>query len=451
MTKKVNTVETQILHNWENTINCKYRKVSCEFKVLHLNCQSVRNIIDELDILLDCDASFKDVDLISLTEHWLRSEELPMVHVDNYVCTSAFCRTNLEHGGVLTLVHQNLRHKVKTNTTYLNEEKAFEHTVIEVNKGGSKFIIVTLYRTPDSPLETFFKKLDILLSKLEKEDTPIILCGDFNIVDKTDKVRFVNLLNSYNLRYNINTPTRITPTSKSCIDQIVTEKSLNVIETGNIVTSLSDHNAVSVTLQINNAEPVSKSTYEWCRLYNNNNIHYFKHLISKETWTDVLDEHDVNTKVTQFKETLKFYFDSAFPLKKVKTNNTLNSRKSKVKPWLTTGIITSCLNNKIISTKVKNNNNTRLKDYYKRYNSILRSVINEAKRTHISNVIASSLNPSKTLWKIINEKTKRNKRCNSGPKSLNVEGTSINDKREIVNIFNEFFYKCFQCEPFPFK
>ena len=140
-----------------------------EFKILHLNCQSIRNKIDELEIHLISDANFSAVDVMCITEHWLREQELPMVYLDDYLCTSAFCRINLEQGGVLTLVHKNLEQKEKTHTLYLNEEKKFEHTVIEVKKGTNLYIIVTLYRTPDSSIEIFLSKLDILLDSFKND------------------------------------------------------------------------------------------------------------------------------------------------------------------------------------------------------------------------------------------------------------------------------------------
>jgi hypothetical protein len=57
----------------------------------------------------------------------------------------------------------------------------------------------------------------------------------------------------------------------------------------------------------------------------------------------------------------------------------LVSQKSK--PWLTTGIRTSCVNKHNLYVSYRNSNDPNFKDYYKKYCKILSTVINTEKKS----------------------------------------------------------------------
>ena len=52
-----------------------------------------------------------------------------------------------------------------------------------------KLIIVCIYRSPDSYLEKFIEKLELVVKKLSKKNKNLLLCGDWNIdfLKKTTK------------------------------------------------------------------------------------------------------------------------------------------------------------------------------------------------------------------------------------------------------------------------
>ena len=98
----------------------------------------------------------------------------------------------------------------------------FEHVVAEVEISAIKLLIVCIYKSPDSKLEIFFKKLESLIDLLKKEKY-LVICGDFNVnflTSNAARTEFEHIMQSFKLNPIINTATRITDLSDTCLDQI---------------------------------------------------------------------------------------------------------------------------------------------------------------------------------------------------------------------------------------
>ena len=73
--------------------------------------------------------------------------------------------------------------------------------------------------------------------------------------------------------------------------------------------------------------------------------------------------------------------------------------------WFTKGIKTSCNKKRDLYLLYRNDkNNAQIKDHYKKYSSILKEVINEAKKQYFHNQTVASSNKVKAIWKIIKKK-----------------------------------------------
>jgi hypothetical protein len=86
------------------------------------------------------------------------------------------------------------------------------------------------------------------------------------------------------------------------------------------------------------------------------------------------------------------------------------NKLSKGKPWITTGIRTSCLHKREMYTELKTSNNPFLKKKYKDYCRILTLVIKQAKKMDFDKHIRNSNNLMKTSWNLINKKLKKKKK-----------------------------------------
>jgi hypothetical protein len=144
-----------------------------------------------------------------------------------------------------------------------------------------------------------------------------------------------------------------------------------------------------------------------------NSIRAFKDLLSYENWEDVFLEENVNIIFNNFLNTYLRIFNTCFP-------TIITHASQKLKPWLTTGIRTSCENKRKLYESDRNNRD--LNEYYKKYCKILSAVIIAAKKKHFDRVILESTNRSRTTWKIV--KTVTNNRISVS----NAQTVIINNK-----------------------
>ena len=86
----------------------------------------------------------------------------------------------------------------------------------------------------------------------------------------------------------------------------------------------------------------------------------------------------------------------------------------------------------------RQNNNLKLKKYYKQYRKVLSKVILAAKKLHYNKVILNSKNKIKSTWRVIN-KEKGKSKCRSDIQTLNINNNVISNRKEIATIFNNYY------------
>ena len=88
----------------------------------------------------------------------------------------------------------------------------------------------------------FLKKLELTIHKAQYKKS--LICGDWNINFISDNIRIQeikNLLESHNLINIVRSPTRISPSSESLIDVIVTKKDNPELGASVVDLGFSDH------------------------------------------------------------------------------------------------------------------------------------------------------------------------------------------------------------------
>ena len=139
--------------------------------------------------------------------------------------------------------------------------------------------------------------------------------GDFNLnlldYETNSKVKnFFNLMFSFNLIPVINKVTRVTKTSVTAIDHIITNSYLNTyIQTGIIKTDISDHFPIFL---VTNTATIYK------RFINNETIQYFRTLLNNVTWEEVENTDCPEKAYNTFLDKFQVIYDQAFPKTKIK-------------------------------------------------------------------------------------------------------------------------------------
>jgi hypothetical protein len=88
--------------------------------------------------------------------------------------------------------------------------------------------LIHLRRSPNGDFRVFLKNLEFVMQKIQSnKKKKLLLCGDWNINFLVDNIRLQelkNLLESYDLINTVRCPTRITSSTESLIEVIITNR-----------------------------------------------------------------------------------------------------------------------------------------------------------------------------------------------------------------------------------
>ena len=264
-----------------------------------------------------------------------------------------------------------------------------------------KLIIFCVYTAPTGNLELFFSLMEKMLNHLLQPKLTFLICGDLNInllTKSNDASKLLTLMNTFNLTQVVDFPMRITINNKSLLDTIFIDiTTYNKIQIKPFVNGLLDHDAQIISLNKINLIPKQKVPKIKLRLINNTTTSSFQKLLKEETWNQIYVTSGINETFNIFQDIFLRYFEASFPI-------TYSNRKSKQNNWITKGIRISCNKKRELFTQYRGNtDNIQAKNHYKKYRTILRKVINEAKKQFFHKQVVTSSNKVKTVWKIIKE------------------------------------------------
>ena len=381
---------------------------------------------------------FNTIDVICVTEHWKKSDEITFVNIPNYKLVACYCRTQKERGGSCIYVKTEL--EVKTNEKFknLNTEKHFESCIIEIELYS--VVIICIYRTPDSDITLFVDKVDMLVNYFQTKRKHVVIIGDINIDFLKPQVidsKVHIMLQTHNLEAAVKEPTRITGNSQSAIDQILLNKNAFHCHTRVFSSGFSDHLAQTFTLSkvtsdTSKTKKVKDKQFQHKRVFNQVNTAHFLWLLNRESWADVYQSKTVDEAWDTFLTAVKHYFEIAFPKKWYRL------LKSSSKTWVTEGIKIS--SNKLrLLNKIRSHGNTTTKflNYYRKYQNTYKKVIMAAKKLSNERIIKQSVNKNKTMWTLV--KRELNNEISHKNITLSYDGETVDDPNRVANIFNEYF------------
>lgn len=279
------------------------------------------------------------------------------------------------------------KEKERLDISSMSIENSFECTAVEtinndIPNRKRKNIIVVIYRIPDdNNLSTFFSCFEKLLQHLEadKYKNCIYICGDFNIdmlVDDEKSCRFRMLLLSFGYKIIFNEPTRKTPTTATCIDNIITNNYLTFDESmcKTVDFGISDHLGQIIC---HKAEIVNSNVkrYSSKRIISQENIRSLYNCLSAENWNNCMSQLTCNESFNVFFNTVYSSFVNNCPI----TTKVVNNNKGK-SAWVTRGIKVSSRRKWELYKISRYNSNPAFMEYFKNYKRVFRKVVSAAKK-----------------------------------------------------------------------
>lgn len=400
---------------------------------MNLNVRSVRNKTDMLSVFLH---TLHYPHVICLTETWLSNEEAKVLNVPHYNVATYYCRTKTRGGGVAILVRDDIQFSIKSLCSISVTEQQFEAVSINVVFNEVNVNINCLYRSPNACQDIFINSMEKLLMLISKIKGPKFVCADFNynFAETNKKTQdLTNLFSSFGYNKCFSEFSRTQGNSDTLIDNIFSN--INEILTPQTLSNaISDHNAQLITYKLSFVKKYQKCVKN--RVFSDENIHNFKHLLSNENWDEVYTEPDNSKKFKIFLESFLNLFNTAFPVKSKKTNKVAYKKSNK---WITENIINDGIFIRQLHDEVKSSNDPELRV---RYNIIKKNHernIKNTKKDYYQEKINNEPNKSKAMWDVIKENTHGKNSNKQIPTIMNQDRIYLDNTQDIANGFSSNF------------
>ncbi len=412
-----------------------------QFKILHLNIQSLSAKFEKLKLLLS-HLEEQDIvlDVVLLCETFLHEGNMHLFKLPGYnlICKN---RTHMKGGGVAIYVRSNIAYSLRDDISVFVEGE-FETVFIETFANNKKTVIGEIYRIPGTNLNTSLEYFENLLNKL-KHEKQIILGTDqnFDLLRLEDHPQTANLFNLFlenSFLPTISKPTRITAHSGTLIDNIyLNNLSTNMdYRTGILLDNISDHLPIFciITNKTHKKDNKAYTTIER-RHITAEKIQLLNSELSKINW-DYLQNMQINDAYENFTEKLINILDRIAP----KVQRKIKSCKLIRDPWMTKVLMQfskriSKLYRKSLGKAKTDQTYTTYIQQRNAYNQQKR----EVKQNYFKNLLQTYRNNAKLTWRTINSIINKETKTDSVVQMFKVGNQILSDPKDISNGFCNFF------------
>ena len=428
-THKSNLVNIQIVNSMEKTQTAITKEhvpkplsdmQRSKLRIAHLNARSIKNrnhLIQVRELMKD-----RNYDILAFSESWLNSTVTNAeVEIEGFKLTR-LDRLGKTGGGVCVYSKSSIKVKCLKNITGISEFGFHQlWMLIQLRKLRSILLCVT-YRPDYCPTSTFhdiFMENYIHALTLGKE---IIVVGDLNCdllkPDSPEAMSLLDFCTSVNQTQLIKEPTRVTETSSSLIDIIMTSN-VSLVENHGVA-DISDHYLIYAYLKLKMLKP--PPSYKCVRSYKNYKPDSFLADLQRIPWYDISIMNDANVMLDHFNERFLHVLETHAPVKTVRI-------KHRSCPFISTEIreLMQYRNNLLKTARI-----TKLAtdwEIYRKLRKEVKSKLRDAEGEYVRKELEHSHNTN-SKWKIIK---------NCIPRKESTQQVYTKDMKEVANEFNQFF------------
>ena len=436
-------------------INCKYYDLNefnykpkgKTFSLIHTNIGSLAKHKEELETILDMlDYKF---DVIGISETKLNKNKKPKFNIEikGYHCYHT--DTEAEKGGSLLYISDTLKCKKRPDLeSMLYKSEVLESTFVEIiNPNKKNTVIGCIYRHPSMGLEEFNTDyMSPFFEALDKENKSKYLIGDYNVdllkIDSDlETSNFFDTITSSLMVPHITLPTRITPTSKTLIDNIFSN-SPNFKDgiSGNLTVSLSDHLAQFLIISDESHHSTSKQ-HLFTRDYKNFDKNGFMCELQQIQWPTILKLHtnDPNVGFTSLQKSIDQLLEKYLPVRKM----TKKEVKRKEKPWITNEILSLIRQREKFHKKfIKEKDQSKKNIFHEQYRTFRNQIVTasrQSKKLYFQKYFEENSLNLRNTWRGIKSIININHKGKSKPTSLIIGDELITDPYIVADEFNNYF------------
>ena len=291
--------------------------------LIHLNVNSLLPKIDEIRYIAErTKAAVIGITESKLDESIFQSE----IQIDNYDLLR--CDRNRNGGGVACYIRSDISYVQKDFFPNVIENIFFEILLPKT----SPITVGIMYRPPSQT--NFLEILNMTFEKVDVDKKEIYILGDFNINmyhnnryivrdDNTISSKFLShdiknyhqFCTMHGLKQLIQSPTRVTCSTSTLIDHILTSAPSRVSQKGVINVGVSDHQLIFCTRKISRIKTGGDHKYlNFCSL-KNYTADYYKETLKQVDFPNYENFGDVNEAYSNFFQKLMTVIDKIAPYK----------------------------------------------------------------------------------------------------------------------------------------
>ena len=397
--------------------------------IIHHNIKSLRYKVD----LLSVESIHHDI--ITLSETWLSKE----ISNEGLLLPNFFppLRRDREdaYGGVAIYIRKNMYFKERPDLSVDGLEAVWAET-----RQGQDVLLVGCFYRPPSSLVPYWNLVDESIKKAMATPHKFIIMGDLNsdyINNPNDNKHLARIINQNNLIQLVTEPTRITDTTSSCIDMILTPCK-NLIEKVEILPELrSDHKIVCAILK---TKTKRNSTYKRTLVnYSKLNENRLMVELGKINFIDITNNNTLDISAELFSEKLLDTIKICVPVR------TITMRDNSA-PWINEYILYLREDKKRIHLVAKRVDTPEQWAIFRHVRNFYIQEIRTRKIDYLTNLDAQISNTekfgSKNWWKLVNNFLKNKDMKNDDIPPLTDPDNNSNILYEHVdkaNCFNRYF------------
>lgn len=365
--------------------------------------------------------------IICLTEtHVTNDIELTEIAIDGF--RTEICYTNSTHtGGVIFYIKNEVEFQVLKNFTI---DKNMWCVVIKVLIKLKTYTIIGVYHSPSASTADFLHYFEGILEEYSSNNIDTIIIGDFNIdmlQDTFYSKQLSRTLRENGLKQLISEPTRITKTSATLIDLLITNCD-NIFHKVNHIPKITDHAYITVILQI--PDKKFDKTKRSFRSFKNYNVNAFQNLLINTEWNNNIT--DSNILVENLINNITTTFDTLCPMREI-----IIPTKYAGKKWITEEIIQAMKerDNKYAAARITCSDEDW--NTFKEKRNKVTSMIRKQKQNYYERKIDSCKSDAKLMWKTLKQINET--RTSNISKFIKFDADEIYDELEIAEKFNHYF------------
>ena len=359
-----------------------------------INVRSLLPKIEEIRILL----STTSMDLLCVCETWLDdSIGDSEIAVQGY---SVIRKDRNRHGGGVLVF---IKDGIKFNSISCIKIADIEAVFLEITS-RCRLVVGSLYRPPSAPSSYFDAILDCI-EEIRLNHDELILMGDLNfdcsLLNDHPSNPVCYLEMAFNLKQIVTSETRVTNSSATLIDVILTSKPERHALTEVLKTTFSDH-FMTYTVFTAEARPKQEHRTMTFKDYKHFDNEAFLYDLSQCSFLS-LDTNDLESYWTKFKDDFLHVSEKHAPTKKRRL-------KQRYNPWISPEIVKAMYARDHKQKLARRTGDPNHWSSYRQLRNGVTSMIKIAKRNYFNNEFLRTHGQSpKLMWKIINRLTLKNK------------------------------------------